>query len=122
MTELLGNLECFISDLSFDLPCDVACAKMNIGSILKAVGLEISDDYDSDLERLLDYMAIVRELDREKLFIFVNLRSYYLDGEIQQFIATALSHEYRVLMVESSAHSLLPNENRTTVDADLCEF
>lgn len=120
--ELMGSLECLFADIAFDLPCDVVCAKMNIGSILKAAGVEFCDDYDNDLERLLDYMEIVRELDREKLFVFVNLRSYYPDEEIRAFISTALSHEYRVLMVESSAHSLLSNENRTTVDADLCEF
>lgn len=120
--ELLSNLECLFADLAFDLPCDVVCAKMNIGSILKAAGVEFCDDYENDLERLLDYMEIVRELDREKLFIFVNLRSYYPDEEICAFLDTAMRHEYRVLLVDSSDHSLLPNEIRTTVDADLCEF
>lgn len=95
---------------------------MNIGSILKAAGLEFCDDYDSDLERFLDYMEITRELDRDKLFLFVNLRSFYPDAEIGAFIDSALGHEYHVLMVDSSARSLLPDECRTTVDADLCEF
>lgn len=120
--ELLGNLEHFISNLCFDLPFDMICSKMSIGSILKAVGIEFSDDYDSDLERFLDYMEIVREIDREKLFIFVNLRSYFEDEEIQLFIASAIGHGYNVLMVDSTAYSLLPNENRTTIDMDLCEF
>lgn len=52
------------------------CGKMNIGSILKAAGLEFCDDYDSDLERFLDYMEITREIDRDKLFLFANLRSF----------------------------------------------
>lgn len=120
--ELLGQLEQFISELTFDLPCDMICGKMNIGSILKAAGLEFCDDYENDLERFLDYMEITREIDREKLFLFVNLRSYYPDADIQSFIDSAMGHEYLVLLVDSSAHSLLPNETRTTVDADLCEF
>lgn len=120
--ELLGKLEEFISELCFDLPCDMICSKISIGSILKAIGLEFCDDYENDLERFLDYMEITRELDREKLFLFINLRSYYPDADIQAFIASALGHEYRVLLVGSSARTLLPNENRITVDSDLCEF
>lgn len=118
----MGSLENYIAELAFDLPCDLLCGKMNMGSILKAAGLEFCDDYDSDLERFLDYMEITRELERNKLFVFVNLRSFYPDADIQTFIDTAVGHEYCVLLVDSSAHTLLPNENRTTVDADLCEF
>ena len=120
--QLLGELEQFIQELSFDLPCDVFCAKMSIGSILRAVGIEIPDDYESDLERMLDYMELTRELERDKLFIFVNLRSYYADESVSVFLASIISHEYRVLLVDSAAKTVLPGEARVTVDPDLCEF
>lgn len=120
--QLLGELEKYIHFLSFDLPCDIFCSKLNIGTVLKAVGVDIPDDYESDLDRLLDYMDLTRELERDKLFIFVNLRSYYDDAEIQCFFSSALSHEYQVLCVDSVSRELLPNEHRITVDNDLCEF
>lgn len=120
--KLMGELEQYVLELSFDLPCNVFCSKMSIGGVLRSAGLEISNDYDNDLERLLDYMELTRELDREKLFIIVNLRSYFTDAEVSAFLSTVISHEYQVLLVDSVSREKLPNELRVTVDNDLCEF
>ena len=70
----------------------------------------------------MDYMELSRELERDKLFIFVNLRDYYSDEEVQPFFNSILSHEYHVLLVDGSSHDLLANERRQTIDEDLCEF
>lgn len=72
--------------------------------------------------KILDYMELVREFDRDKLFITVNMRAYFDDVLIEQFMKTAISHEFRILMLESNAYRALPYEKRTTIDADLCEF
>lgn len=119
---LMGELEQYIQELAMPLPCGVGCSKMNFGGILKAVGLEIPDDHESDLERLLDYMELTRELERERLFILVNLRSYYSDAEVEAFFASALAHELLILPVDSVSRARLGNERRVTVDDDLCEF
>lgn len=108
--------------MSFDLPCGIFCGKMSFGGILRSAGIVISDDDGNDLERLLDYMELMRELDRDKLFILVNLRSYYSDGDVASFLSTVLSHEYHVLLVDSVSRPRLPGEARVTVDFDLCEF
>lgn len=120
--ELLSTAEQLISDLSFDLPCDTVCSKISIGSFLKSVGIEISDDYPNDLERFLDYMELVRQFDKNRLFIFVNLRSYYSDDDLSAFFSSIVAHEYRVFLVDNTAGQLLPSERRVTVDNDLCEF
>lgn len=74
------------------------------------------------LERLLDYMELVRCYDREKLFIFVNLRSYFPDDSIRRFLQTALDHQYRLLLVDAWEHPKLPEEQRLIIDKDLCEI
>ena len=48
--------------------------------------------------------------------------SCFDDTLIEQFMKTAVSHEFHVLMLESNAYCILPNEKRTTIDTDLCEF
>lgn len=105
-----------------DLPSDVNCSKMNIGGVLRSAGIEISDDYNNDLERLLDYMELTRELEREKLFVFVNLRSYYADESVSAFLSSVLGHGFSVLLVDSVSKEKLPEEQRITIDIDLCEF
>ena len=120
--ERMGELERYLKELSFDLPCEVQCSKINISKVLRAVGIEIADDYENDPERMLDYMELTRELERDKLFLFVNLRSYYSDEEGFAFCKTVLEHELSILLVDSVSRDRLPNENRITIDMDLCEF
>lgn len=120
--QLTCELEKYIMELSMDLPCSVFCSKMSFGGILRAVGVDIVDDHESDLERLLDYMELTRELEHERLFILVNLRSYYSDAEVEAFFASVLSHEFRILPVDSVSRTRLGNEQRITIDDDLCEF
>ena len=121
-SQWIGELEQYLQELSFDLPCDVFCSKISISSILRAAGLEIVDDYSNNLERILDYMELTRELERDRLFIFVNLRSYYADEDVIAFFESILQHEFHVLMVDSVSKPVLAIESRVTVDLDLCEF
>ena len=73
-------------------------------------------------EKILDYMELVRELEREKLFILVNIRSYFNDETMEKFIETVLLHDHKILMLESQSRKRLTRTQRLTIDSDLCEF
>ena len=119
---LLVDIERFMLYLSEELPFDVNCQRLTIGSIIKAVSPEIDDTDKSALEKIFSYMELVRELDRDRLFIMVNMRSYFNDGEMEAFTESASLHGFRVLLLESTSQSRLKNTQRYTVDEDLCEF
>lgn len=123
--ELLTDIESSISEWAFSFPCDIVAGKISVSTLLKSVGIELRDEYEGhrgEVEKILDYMELVREFDRNKLFITVNMRSFFEDELITEFMKTVVSHEYRVLMIESNAYPKLPLEKRITIDADLCEF
>lgn len=120
--ELLRQAELLIWELSQDLPCDISCSKMSVLSILRGAGIEIVPEVEHPLEQLLDYMELVRVLDRDKLFILINLRSYYEDDETEAFLRTVLDRGFQVLLMDSHAASVLPMEARWTIDSDLCEI
>ena len=65
---------------------------------------------------------LVREFDRDKLFVTVNMRTFFADGIMERFLETVRSHEFHVLMLESQSYARLAPEKRITIDADLCEF
>ena len=119
---LLVDIERFMLYLSEELPFDVNCQRLTIGSIIKAVSPEIDDTDKSALERIFSYMELVRELDRDRLFIMVNMRSYFDNSEMETFTESASLHGFRVLLLESTSQSKLKNTQRYTVDEDLCEF
>lgn len=120
--ELIGELEAHLMNIAFDFSCDINYNKLDIGSVIKASGVEINNSYASLGEKIIDYMELVTEFDRKKLFLTVNLRSYISDHETSEFMKTLLSHGYHVIMVESSEHPRLEEEFRYIIDADLCEI
>lgn len=123
--KLLAEIENSLKEWSFEYPCDIIATKISVSNLLKAIGVEINNNYNNDCEdaeRIIDYMELVREFDCDKLFIIINMRSYFSDEIIDNFIKTSLSHEYKVLMIDSKSHPLLTKEKRLTIDIDLCEF
>lgn len=120
--EILQQVEQYVSELAFSFPCDIVCGHCTVGGVLKGVGVAVREDYEDPLEKLIDYMELVREFDRDKLFVLVNLRSFFSDEEVDAFLHTAQAHGYRILLVDAQSHKKLSSETRITIDNDLCEF
>ena len=120
--ELLGELEKYTLLLADELPFGISCQKLAIGPILRALSPEIEEWDKSPLERIFSYMELVRELDRDKLFIMINMRTYFPDEDMERFAESACLHDFKVLLVESAALKKLEHTRRVVIDADLCEF
>lgn len=67
-------------------------------------------------------MELVRELDRDKLFIMVNMRSYFSDEDMENFTESVSLHDFKVLLLENHMSPKLTNTKRYVIDIDLCEF
>ena len=119
---LLCALESYVDELAFELPGDIVCEKCSVAGVLKGIGIGLRDDYEDPLERLIDFMELVREFDRDKLFVLVGLRSFFPDGQVEAFLKTVLDHGYRVLLLDCVSREKLSCEKRLTIDNDLCEF
>ena len=55
-----------------------------------------------------------------RLLAYSNLRSYLSDEEMKKFMRDVLARKMQVLLIESSERSVLDEEKRYIVDADLC--
>lgn len=120
--KLLSEIEKYLDDLAFSINCDVVCGECTVSGLLKAAGVSIREEYENPLEQVLDYMELVREYEREKLFVFVNLRSFFSDTAIESFLQSILDHRFFVLLVDSCEKDHLDSERRIVVDKDLCEI
>ena len=119
---LLTEIEKYMEDISSSFDCNLYFTKITSSALIRAVGVEIADDYLSLAEKIIDYMELVREFDRDKLFFTVNLRSYIDDTETEYFMKTAIIHKYNLIMIENKEYNILENENRRIIDVDLCEI
>lgn len=120
--KLLGEIENYVDDLAAMFPFRLEYEKLNIIFLLKAIGINVADDADSDIERIINYIEIVKELEGDKLFIFVNMRSYFSDEDMIMFCKDAILHKDKILLVEGTDRKRLPTEKRLLIDEDLCEI
>lgn len=120
--ELLGELESYVLRLSEELPFEIHCQKLSIGPVIRSISPEIEDSDKSALEKIFAYMELVRELDRDKLFIMINMRSYFPDEKMEMFTESASLHDFNVLLLENVSSKKLNYTKRFVIDDDLCEF
>lgn len=119
---IFSDIEAYIQELSYDFSADIECEKMTVSSLLKAIGVHISENYDNTIEKIIDYMELVTEFEKGKVFIFVNMRSYFSDAQMEEFLKTSVMRKYMVLLIDNCEHKMLFNENRLIIDEDLCEI
>lgn len=120
--ELLMRVESYMYEIADDFPFGIDCKKNTVGAIIRALSPEIEEVNESELEKIFSYMEIVRELDKERLYVMVNMRTYFNDEEMEQFAKSSISHDFKVLLLESVLHPTLKSVNRYIIDQDLCEF
>ena len=118
--EILSRIEQFADVLSENLPYQLYFPGINIGALIKMLGTVVEDDSESDMERVFQYMQMVRSLLGDKLFIFVNMFSFFEREKLQLFFETAIRHEYQVLLIESKDYATMNYMRKVIIDQDLC--
>lgn len=118
----LSQMEGLLLDAAFEMTGDIIFKSLGAGALIKASGMEFADDYSFLCEKIVDYMELVSEYDRRKLFIYINMRSYVSDREAEEFMDTVLRHGYEVLMIENREYPVISYEKRFIVDQGLCEI
>lgn len=118
----LAELEKYLIRVINNMLGNISYSKLNVSSLIKSVGLQFSEEYDSLCEEIVDYMELVREYDQDKLFVIVNLRLFITDEECELFYDTVTRKNLHVIMIEGMQNTSLENENTYIVDKDLCEI
>ncbi len=91
-------------------------------ALFKAVDLKLGSSDGTIGEKLLEYFNACYELEGEKLFVTVNLKSYFDDKQLQDFISSVVSHKIRLLMLENNFRKAVEGEKVIIIDNDLCEI
>ena len=67
-------------------------------------------------------MNLICGLDKNKLFAFVNIRSYFDDNEITRFVQTISAKGMMALIIEGIERNKIEGTKKIVVDSDLCEI
>lgn len=120
--QLLADVERYIYNLSEDYEIMIDCDKVTISQLLKAIGITVHIDSEELTEVLYTYMQIFRQFVDDRLFVFINMRSYVSDIQFDEFIKTIINHGYQAIFLENKEYPTLENERRLIIDEDLCEI
>lgn len=91
-------------------------------AIFKALRVQheiIEEDY---FEKLIRYIKVATVAMKYKIFVFVNLRSYLSDLQMQKLIQEAIHQEVKLIFVENCVKDCMEGGLRYIIDRDQCEI
>jgi CRISPR-associated protein Csn2 len=118
-----GKIIDYLDVLSNKVPYNLKFnLEMDIPSLLKAYSLEIDESGESLLNKLVDYIRAMHQICRISIFIFLNIKQYLTDMEIQQLYEFVFYEKVNILLLESKFDKQLSNECVIILDKDLCQI
>lgn len=119
-SEIIRYLNTLIDDLHYNF--EISVDEILLTTIFKAANLQIIADHDQLIEFLLDYMIMMSELVKTKLFVWINLGDYLLDDEKKKLCHEIDNRQLDVLLLENRQKWKKCVKNRLIIDEDWCEI
>ncbi len=123
--KLTGELINYVNDLMADYNLDLNITDhINIIDLLKIAKVHINNEYDSLLEKLIDFAKIIQEVLNIKILILVNIKNFLTEKELSIFYQEMQRQKIFILLVEHKydQEKTLMCEKNLIVDQDLCEI
>lgn len=113
---LLNNLDIeFNINMIFD-------DELDFKKLLKTYNVSITFFNDKLLEKIIDFIEVLQELDICNFIIFINLKDYLIEEDIIKFYDYVTSKQFNVLLIENKFIKKLDYEKYLIIDEDLCEI
>lgn len=121
--ELLSKISGYLMQLeqnsSFILEID---ENIDLVAIFKATGVKLAQYADGFWETLIQYVKVVAEIAMKKIIIFVNLRSYVTEKQLEELLLQASYDEVYLLFIENVQRDCHDGIIRYIIDKDGCEI
>ena len=96
--------------------------EIELPALFKAACLRLEEIEEYYFERIIRYVKIVVSILHIRVLVFVNLRSYLTDEQIQELMEEALRQQIYVVLVENSQKNCIEGGKRYIIDKDMCEI
>lgn len=115
VSEVLDEL---IEDFDYNFEYD---DEIEIKELLKLVNLRLNIETSDSLEKMIDYMNLHNSILETKLFILVNIHSFYTQDKLKYLYEQAFYKKYYLLLLECKAADTVEIlEKRYIIDKDGC--
>ena len=96
--------------------------ELGMSAILKGVNMRYEEQEMDFFEKLVSYIKIVVKVLAVKLVVFVNIRSYLTDEQMQALCKEMTYQEVKGLFIENQERSCVEGVRRYIIDKDKCEI
>jgi len=119
--ELILKLEFKLQNIMSRQPMQLVMENLDMINLFKIANIkfEISEPL---LEKLCDYVSILSEYRKIKLFIFINIKSYMTESDLEQFYTFVQYQKINILLIERYSSNHLKSEKIKIIDEDICEI
>ncbi|MCR6546740.1 type II-A CRISPR-associated protein Csn2 [Dehalobacterium formicoaceticum] len=120
ISEIMRYLEKILQEIHYPLEYN---QEMDIGAIFKFADVKIGTDYETIIEKTIDYLTLLQEFIGIKLFVFINLKCYLSDQDLEQLYQFVIYNKYDILLLENTMREKrFQQEKIRIIDGDLCEI
>ncbi len=119
--ELNSEIVRYLDELSLKVSYPIQFQlEMDVLDLYKMYGVQLEKEGQNIFEILLEYMKIVEFLCGIHLIIFVNVKNYLSEMQLQELYKTAFYYKINLLLIEAHQSKCLKSENNQLIDKDLC--
>lgn len=121
--EVIQGIQKYLLDLEYATDYILTFEQeIELLALFKAAGLRHEEIEENYFERIIRYVKIVVSILHIRVLVFVNLRSYLTDEQIQELMKEALRQQIYVVLVENSQKNCIEGGKRYIIDKDMCEI
>ncbi len=94
----------------------------SVQQVIKALEFRIDDELPMN-EQIVEYMRLNRDMLGKKLFVFVGLKSFFVEQELKLLYNDIIAEKFNVLLLEGYKYPYRIDAEKThIIDYDLCEL
>lgn len=113
----------YINSITYDYPIPLSFHDdLPLSTLLKSLNLSPSLNEASDIGVLIQNVKALSYLLKKDIFIFFNLKDFYSESEIMDFLMEMSHLEIKILLLSSHQSNRFKIEHQILIDDDLCEL
>lgn len=93
--ELISYFDKVISTVPYNLKYNF---DTDLSSLMKSLSVEIDDDSDSLLEKMMQYINLMNQICGVNIFVIPNLKAYFLQRKLYSFMNSQYTIKYILLL------------------------
>lgn len=117
-SSMLGMVSNVMDNMPYILQCN---QEGNVTDLFKQLDVKFETNHENLLEKLIDYICVISEVFGKKVFVLVNVKSYFTKEELKMLYKKMFYEKIHLLLIENYDNNDIIEEERVTIiDKDMC--